>query len=135
MSSPGPSTPTRSPGPPAYGDVFSLATPETAMRARNTKRPMPGLFRTDSESTISSTTASPTSTIASLPMSSHSRASTAEPGTPRSFTEALANRSQFRPTGQYTNGSSMRIGIRSDPTLVTCFDPADKELYDLWAPK
>ncbi|KAK7060586.1 hypothetical protein VNI00_001352 [Paramarasmius palmivorus] len=25
--------------------------------------------------------------------------------------------------------------IRSDPSLLTCFDPADKELYDLWAPK
>ncbi|PPR07049.1 hypothetical protein CVT26_005250 [Gymnopilus dilepis] len=28
-----------------------------------------------------------------------------------------------------------RILIRSDPTMLTCFDPADKELYDLWAPK
>ncbi|KAH8113277.1 hypothetical protein DFH11DRAFT_330429 [Phellopilus nigrolimitatus] len=28
-----------------------------------------------------------------------------------------------------------RVIIRVDPTLVTCFDPADKELYDLWAPK
>lgn len=25
--------------------------------------------------------------------------------------------------------------LRTDPTLLTCFDPADKELYDLWAPK
>jgi hypothetical protein len=24
--------------------------------------------------------------------------------------------------------------IRADPTMTTCFDPADKELYDLWAP-
>lgn len=28
-----------------------------------------------------------------------------------------------------------RVAIRSDPSLVTCFDPADKELYDLWVPK
>ncbi|KAL5527226.1 hypothetical protein ACEPAG_6017 [Sanghuangporus baumii] len=28
-----------------------------------------------------------------------------------------------------------RLIIRADPTLVSCFDPADKELYDLWAPK
>ncbi|KAH9844289.1 uncharacterized protein C8Q71DRAFT_852787 [Rhodofomes roseus] len=28
-----------------------------------------------------------------------------------------------------------KITIRADPTLVTCFDTADKELYDLWAPK
>ncbi|CAK5262694.1 unnamed protein product [Mycena citricolor] len=25
--------------------------------------------------------------------------------------------------------------IRSDPSLLTAFDPADRELYDLWAPK
>ncbi|KAF8913954.1 hypothetical protein CPB84DRAFT_1840728 [Gymnopilus junonius] len=28
-----------------------------------------------------------------------------------------------------------RTLIRSDPSLLTCFDLADKELYDLWAPK
>ncbi|CAE6419799.1 hypothetical protein RSOLAG22IIIB_04932 [Rhizoctonia solani] len=28
-----------------------------------------------------------------------------------------------------------KIVIRSDPALSTCFDPKDKELYDLWAPK
>ncbi|KII95142.1 hypothetical protein PLICRDRAFT_128652 [Plicaturopsis crispa FD-325 SS-3] len=28
-----------------------------------------------------------------------------------------------------------RIVIRADPALVTCFDPADRELYDLWVPK
>ncbi|KAG2156117.1 hypothetical protein DEU56DRAFT_765612 [Suillus clintonianus] len=27
-----------------------------------------------------------------------------------------------------------KITIRSDIALVTCFDPADKELYGLWAP-
>ncbi|KAG2077361.1 hypothetical protein BDR04DRAFT_538504 [Suillus decipiens] len=27
-----------------------------------------------------------------------------------------------------------KINIRSDISLVTCFDPADKELYILWAP-
>lgn len=25
--------------------------------------------------------------------------------------------------------------IRVDPSLLSCFDPSDKELYDLWAPK
>ncbi|KAJ3874700.1 hypothetical protein F5051DRAFT_416112 [Lentinula edodes] len=25
--------------------------------------------------------------------------------------------------------------IRADPSMLTCFDPADRELYDLWAPK
>ncbi|CAA7259819.1 unnamed protein product [Cyclocybe aegerita] len=24
--------------------------------------------------------------------------------------------------------------VRADPSMLTCFDPADKELYDLWAP-
>ena len=28
-----------------------------------------------------------------------------------------------------------QLVIRADPALATCFDPADKELYDLWAPK
>lgn len=28
-----------------------------------------------------------------------------------------------------------RFMIRTDPTLSTTFDPADKELYDLWVPK
>ena len=28
-----------------------------------------------------------------------------------------------------------KVTIRVDPALFTCFDPADKELYDLWAPK
>ncbi|KAH9965935.1 hypothetical protein BC827DRAFT_1265018 [Russula dissimulans] len=28
-----------------------------------------------------------------------------------------------------------RIVIRVDPSIATCFDPADKELYDLWASK
>ena len=32
-------------------------------------------------------------------------------------------------------GTSMDRKIRSDPSLLTCFDPADKELYDLWVPK
>jgi hypothetical protein len=28
-----------------------------------------------------------------------------------------------------------KITIRSDPTLLTCFDPADKQLHDLWVPR
>ncbi|KAH9853491.1 hypothetical protein C2E23DRAFT_728155 [Lenzites betulinus] len=34
-----------------------------------------------------------------------------------------------------TPASARKVVIRADPALVTCFDPADKELYDLWAPK
>lgn len=28
-----------------------------------------------------------------------------------------------------------KVVVRSDPSLLTCFDPADKELYDLWMPR
>ncbi|KZT20358.1 hypothetical protein NEOLEDRAFT_1140809 [Neolentinus lepideus HHB14362 ss-1] len=130
MSSPGALTSAPSPPPGLSGDIFFLTTPETAMRVR-LKRSMPGYLQMGTESNTPSTTVSPSSTIASLPLS------TTDPGTPRSFSEALANRSQYRPTGQYAteNGSRMRIVIRTDPTSATCFDPADKELYDLWAPK
>ncbi|KAH7914179.1 hypothetical protein BJ138DRAFT_447815 [Hygrophoropsis aurantiaca] len=31
--------------------------------------------------------------------------------------------------------AARKINIRSDPALVTSFDPTDKELYDLWVPK
>ncbi|KAF9534269.1 hypothetical protein CPB83DRAFT_902222 [Crepidotus variabilis] len=34
-----------------------------------------------------------------------------------------------------TGVASQHIAIRSDPSMLTCFDPADKELYELWAPK
>ncbi|KAF8165289.1 hypothetical protein B0H34DRAFT_671175 [Crassisporium funariophilum] len=33
------------------------------------------------------------------------------------------------------NGTPRSKQIRSDPSMLTCFDPADRELYDLWAPK
>ncbi|KAL1743748.1 hypothetical protein HDZ31DRAFT_40238, partial [Schizophyllum fasciatum] len=44
-------------------------------------------------------------------------------------------RSIFRgpPSTSATPAGSVRI--RSDPTLVSCFDPSDKELYALWAPR
>ncbi|GBE79723.1 hypothetical protein BKA93DRAFT_758452 [Sparassis latifolia] len=32
-------------------------------------------------------------------------------------------------------GPTRKITIRADPSLVTCFDPSDKQVYDLWAPK
>lgn len=34
-----------------------------------------------------------------------------------------------------TPASVKRVTLKADPTLLTCFDPADKELYDLWAPQ
>ncbi|KAF9780112.1 hypothetical protein BJ322DRAFT_311960 [Thelephora terrestris] len=34
-----------------------------------------------------------------------------------------------------TPTSVKRVTLRADPALLTCFDPADRELYDLWAPQ
>ncbi|KAI0638168.1 hypothetical protein C8Q77DRAFT_1153837 [Trametes polyzona] len=52
---------------------------------------------------------------------------------------AAARSSLFRPlaaTPASAFGTPARkVTIRVDPALVTCFDPADKELYDLWAPR
>jgi hypothetical protein len=49
-----------------------------------------------------------------------------------SGSNALAVVGGDRPSpGGYTH----RITIRVDHSTATCFDPADKELYDLWAPK
>ncbi|KAF9464495.1 hypothetical protein BDZ94DRAFT_1308005 [Collybia nuda] len=47
-----------------------------------------------------------------------------------------APRSTFRTVfAASTNISGRKLAVRSDPSLLTCFDPLDKELYDLWAPK
>ncbi|TCD69663.1 hypothetical protein EIP91_006680 [Steccherinum ochraceum] len=37
--------------------------------------------------------------------------------------------------GFSTANSTRKVIIRSDQTLATCFDPADQELYRLWAPR
>ncbi|KAJ7129603.1 hypothetical protein C8R44DRAFT_777204 [Mycena epipterygia] len=48
-----------------------------------------------------------------------------------------ASRSAFRATYTPASGtpSSRKTLLRSDPSILTAFDPADRELYDLWAPK
>ncbi|KAJ3475438.1 hypothetical protein NLI96_g11838 [Meripilus lineatus] len=33
------------------------------------------------------------------------------------------------------NTPPRKFVLRSDPAMVSCFDPADKELYNLWAPR
>ncbi|KAL1946821.1 hypothetical protein VTO73DRAFT_14925 [Trametes versicolor] len=38
------------------------------------------------------------------------------------------------PTSAYGT-PARKITVRADPALVTCFDPSDRELYDLWAPR
>lgn len=34
-----------------------------------------------------------------------------------------------------TPATVKRVTVKADPALLTCFDPADKELYGLWAPQ
>ncbi|KAJ7228628.1 hypothetical protein GGX14DRAFT_347009, partial [Mycena pura] len=47
-----------------------------------------------------------------------------------------ASRSAFRATFTPASGTPVKKTIvRSDPSILTAFDPADRELYDLWAPK
>ncbi|KAJ7665554.1 hypothetical protein B0H17DRAFT_1336545 [Mycena rosella] len=47
-----------------------------------------------------------------------------------------ASRSAFRATYTPASGTPSRKNIvRSDPSILTAFDPADRELYELWAPK
>ncbi|KAI0732957.1 hypothetical protein C8Q72DRAFT_773271, partial [Fomitopsis betulina] len=60
------------------------------------------------------------------PMSTQSRSVFSRPIMSLSTSSALASNFDL-PRGKVT--------IRADPSLVTCFDPVDKELYDLWALK
>jgi len=62
---------------------------------------------------------SPTSTTISESGGSFYRMNEPPRGTLRSFPISL--------------NTPRKTTIRSDIALVTCFDPADKELYDLWA--
>jgi len=39
------------------------------------------------------------------------------------------------PSALDTPAAAKRVALKADPALLTCFDPADKELYDLWAPQ
>ncbi|KZT74369.1 hypothetical protein DAEQUDRAFT_190075 [Daedalea quercina L-15889] len=59
-------------------------------------------------------------------LSNQSRSVFSRPSIPLSVSSALA--ASFDTPGG-------KIQIRADPALVTCFDPSDKELYDLWAPR
>ncbi|THH08653.1 hypothetical protein EW145_g2563 [Phellinidium pouzarii] len=58
-------------------------------------------------------------------------------GSPTSTLASVPTRMPLRnnPAATAFGTPTKRVIIRADPTLVTCFDPADKELYDLWAPK
>ncbi|GJE84224.1 hypothetical protein PsYK624_003000 [Phanerochaete sordida] len=50
-----------------------------------------------------------------------------------SLHSVLSSRPSTNPIASFQ--TARKAIIRADPALVTCFDPADKELYDLWAPK
>ncbi|KAG2013592.1 hypothetical protein CC2G_010488 [Coprinopsis cinerea AmutBmut pab1-1] len=60
------------------------------------------------------------------PTSTFTASSSSRFDTSRSYRNIFAS-STTTPTRQ--------VVIRADPSLITCFDPADRELYDLWAPK
>ncbi|CAL1700727.1 unnamed protein product [Somion occarium] len=105
---------TTPPGSPERGRAQNEpVTPENNIRnrRRNEGTPMPGEI-SPSSSTISSGSRAFSSTQSPFSLSTLHSGSTFNLDTP-----------------------ARRIMIRADPTLVTCFDPADKELYDLWAPK
>ncbi|EPQ59430.1 hypothetical protein GLOTRDRAFT_91027 [Gloeophyllum trabeum ATCC 11539] len=118
--------PAEAPQPPAAGeDVFSAPT-EPPLRNRRT---MPGYFPTGETPSNSPATA----------IDSLTDDRDVVEGSPRSLAEALLKRSQFRMSqfsaSQNSSSTPARTVIRSDPTMITTFDPADRELYDLWAPK
>ncbi|THV08488.1 hypothetical protein K435DRAFT_959049 [Dendrothele bispora CBS 962.96] len=46
-----------------------------------------------------------------------------------------ASRTSLRGVLTPAGTPSRKPVVRADPSILTCFDPSDKELYDLWAPK
>ncbi|KAI0053562.1 hypothetical protein FA95DRAFT_1600710 [Auriscalpium vulgare] len=95
-----------------------MATPSPALSRHGSSQPVSPAASTLSQSTSVHITGeyngtySPTSTLSSL-------------------TDRSSRAQGFGGTG---TAGSKRI-IRADPALVSCFDPADKELYDLWVSK
>ncbi|KAH7105543.1 hypothetical protein BKA62DRAFT_690034 [Auriculariales sp. MPI-PUGE-AT-0066] len=55
------------------------------------------------------------------------------PASTISATSHAAGLAQSLPAATRTGPT--RIILQGDPSLHTCFSQADKELYDLWAPK
>ncbi|KAK2466257.1 hypothetical protein APHAL10511_001899 [Amanita phalloides] len=87
------------------------------------------------------------STAPTTPTSSpRARHATGDPGNNASPTSTysestenpirLNDRSAFHSVfaGSYTT-PARKVVVRCDPSLFTCFDSADKELYDLWMPR
>ncbi|QRV73169.1 hypothetical protein RhiJN_01183 [Ceratobasidium sp. AG-Ba] len=114
-------TPTPAPRPDSrFGSVISLASGEVRAVSEDQKRALaPSLRsrRAGQSSMVGQFDASPTA---------GSVASTL--ATPDIVPVSI-------PPVQQPLTNRQKITIRSDPALFTCFDPRDKELYDLWAPK
>ncbi|KDQ64570.1 hypothetical protein JAAARDRAFT_52515 [Jaapia argillacea MUCL 33604] len=101
-------------------------TPESQFRSRRT---FPSSLHVAGEYTQSSDN-SPTSSTFSTSSSTRQ----ADPLT-SSLTRPSFRTSTMLPFSTPPGPFGGKLIIRSDPSLVTCFDPADKELYALWAPK
>ncbi|KAF5344105.1 hypothetical protein D9758_008892 [Tetrapyrgos nigripes] len=78
---------------------------------------------------------SSTSTISETPPGAASSSSSSSARLTRDAPRASL-RGLFTPTsGTPISGTPRTPVVRSDPSILTCFDPSDRELYDLWAPK
>ncbi|TBU40121.1 hypothetical protein BD309DRAFT_968169 [Dichomitus squalens] len=106
---------TRFATPPINIQAREPVTPDTGVRSRSTTRAENGNGSPDVNASPTSSTVSSLSRILE-PSRSLYRPITSQPpsalGTP-----------------------ARKVTIRADPALLTCFDPADGELYNLWAPK
>ncbi|PIL37132.1 hypothetical protein GSI_00824 [Ganoderma sinense ZZ0214-1] len=106
---------TRFTTPPFGSQPRDPLTPDNGLRTRSTTRPDTGNGSPDGD-------ASPTSTTVSSPSVS------------RIFDRPLYRAVTSQPSSAMGT-PARKVIIRADPTLFTCFDPVDKDLYDLWAPK
>ncbi|KAF6762264.1 hypothetical protein DFP72DRAFT_1061530 [Ephemerocybe angulata] len=90
---------------------------------------------THNESTIGSSTPprGGTPNLNDSPTTTFSQSSSIR--TPSSNIRLDASRPYRNIFASNTSTPTRQAVVRSDPSLLTCFDPADKELYDLWAPK
>ncbi|KAF7775972.1 hypothetical protein Agabi119p4_4365 [Agaricus bisporus var. burnettii] len=75
-------------------------------------------------------THTPTSTLS--PLASSSTTTNHADAQRRSF---LGSSISGSTSWTLTRTLTQPLSVRADPALLTCFDPADKELYELWAPK
>ncbi|KAI9001031.1 hypothetical protein BD414DRAFT_431041 [Trametes punicea] len=106
---------TRFTTPPVNSSSREPVTPETGVRHRGTSGRPNGSEHAHGDTSPTSSTISNLSRIL-------------EPSRSLYFPMPSAPPSAF-------GTPTRKVIIRADPAMVTCFDPADKELYDLWASK